>query len=145
MSLYISGYGLDDLEERLRPALQDESVLHLEVEGVTFSQLTCDLLQNILQRRPAESVTLRNCTGPLVERWGQTKTLSLHLMQLNFSSISLGSNLKELSLFSVILSEAVSTLLGEQLGYHKSIKTLDLTESRFLDGGAVVLAQGTNP
>jgi hypothetical protein len=37
MSLYISGYGLDDLEERLRPALQDESVLHLEVEGVTFS------------------------------------------------------------------------------------------------------------
>lgn len=33
-------------------------------------------------------------------------------------------------------------MLGEQLGYHKSMKTLDLTESRFLDDGAVVLAQG---
>lgn len=42
----------------------------------------------------------------------------------------------------MIISEPVSLSRGKILGFHESIENLDKTESRFLDDGASLLAQG---
>ena len=144
--MILSGYvqSRQDTRESLQRAYNDNTIKSLKLIFLAWDEelrsAVVDLLQ--AQARPLKCVIVHhNADGRTNNVWTNVKKLELLQVPV-YDPLVFSFSLEDLSLNSVSLNANVAAALGASLAELPNIKRLDLTDSRFLDNGIELLAQG---